>query len=583
MSQYSPLSHMPTNPKIFCLALITTVLVSGLLFINEAQGTNVASLISTDTTWTAAGSPYTLTGPTAIKKGTTLTIEAGVTVNINDYYIQVNGTLSAKGQSNQRININGGQLIFTAVSNGWNQQSNTGNILEFATIDQTEIRSDNALKLNGDIIKGSVAVGDNSVLTNNEITYQYAIVVGASSTITGNTINALLQTKDHTTISRNIIKPQTSADNGENPAITTWNSCTITDNTITGYRVFTMWAVYNNAIKAGHQTVIANNKIDGIISGAPSEIRGNIIEGGAISDSWSMMDQDRYVIYAISIDADTKSTIISNAIRGTAGGAVSAKSVTFTSNNVFGNVEASDNSEIINNIISGHVLGGGVFQNNRIINGGITLGSVSTVTDNSIEYGGIHGAAGTIRHNQISNADCGIETGSEAVNIQANTLTKNKVGIDVQSNSATIAYNNIEGCTEKSLKLSTASNLNAANNWWGTTDKQAIGDSIYDFKNDFNIGTVEIGPILEKRNAEAASEENLNLPSDEPITSTSTMHLPTFSFNSASPTQNDQTHSQSETGNLFLMEAVIGVSLLAIAVLAVFGILIRKKFTKKDK
>lgn len=189
---------------------------------------------------------------------------------------------------------------------------------------------------------------------------------------------------------------------------------------------------------------------------------------------------------------------------------------------------------------------------------------------------------GTIRNNLISNADCGIETGTEAVTIQANTLSKNKVGIDVQSNSAIIAYNNIEDCTEKSLKLSAANNLNAVNNWWGTTNKQAIRNSIYDFKNDFNIGTVEIDPILDKRNAEAATEQNMNLPSDEPITATSTLHLPTFSVSSTSPTQNTQTSSQSETQNLFPIEAVIGISLLAIAVLAAFGILARKKVAKKE-
>lgn len=43
--------------------------------------TDVTGLIASDTTWTADGSPYVLTGPVTIPAGVTLTIEAGVTVD----------------------------------------------------------------------------------------------------------------------------------------------------------------------------------------------------------------------------------------------------------------------------------------------------------------------------------------------------------------------------------------------------------------------------------------------------------------------------------------------------------------------
>ena len=60
-------------------------------------GTLVAGIIYTDTTWTKANSPYNLTGAIGIYQDVTLTIQPGVIVNLNGNYIQVNGTLAARG------------------------------------------------------------------------------------------------------------------------------------------------------------------------------------------------------------------------------------------------------------------------------------------------------------------------------------------------------------------------------------------------------------------------------------------------------------------------------------------------------
>jgi len=68
----------------FALASIT-------LFTVQAD-TNVTGIITSDTTWTKANSPYSLTGPVAVNSGITLTIEAGVQVYFNTYYLQVNGS-----------------------------------------------------------------------------------------------------------------------------------------------------------------------------------------------------------------------------------------------------------------------------------------------------------------------------------------------------------------------------------------------------------------------------------------------------------------------------------------------------------
>src|SRR3989304_9439853 len=86
-------------------AFLIAIMVGGLLFVGYAHfdtvqaSTEVIGIINSDATWTKANSPYTLTGPIRVNLGVTLTIEPGATVNLNNNYIQVNGTLHARGSS----------------------------------------------------------------------------------------------------------------------------------------------------------------------------------------------------------------------------------------------------------------------------------------------------------------------------------------------------------------------------------------------------------------------------------------------------------------------------------------------------
>ena len=94
--------------------IISTFTFSGRLQFGAAQaGTNVVGIITSSTNWTKADSPYTLTGPVAVNTGVTLTIEAGTLVNLNDFYIQVNGTLIAIGSDGEKISFNNGEIVFT--------------------------------------------------------------------------------------------------------------------------------------------------------------------------------------------------------------------------------------------------------------------------------------------------------------------------------------------------------------------------------------------------------------------------------------------------------------------------------------
>jgi len=63
--------------------------------------------------------------------------------------------------------------------------------------------------------------------------------------------------------------------------------------------------------------------------------------------------------------------------------------------------------------------------------------------------------------------------------------------------------------------------VTVSNNWWGTTDQQAISNSIYDSKNDFNLGTVNFVPFLAAPNPQAPSL-NTPIPTPHPSASPST-------------------------------------------------------------
>ena len=73
--------------------------------------TNISGIISSDTTWTLADSPYTILGDIGVSSGTTLTIESGVIINFSgDYRILVKGNLLSSGKIGSLITFNGNSV-----------------------------------------------------------------------------------------------------------------------------------------------------------------------------------------------------------------------------------------------------------------------------------------------------------------------------------------------------------------------------------------------------------------------------------------------------------------------------------------
>jgi hypothetical protein len=186
-----------TVRKSLPMVLLTAVIVSGLTLVNSAHfGTVQASagvigIITSNTTWTKASSPYDLIGPTAVDKGVTLIIEPGVTVNLGGYYIEVNGTLYARGSSADPIRFNGGRIEFRGSSTSWNEQTGSGSIIENGILSSIVIDiNDTSPKINNNSIKGHINGHQGSfIISNNYIVgdgYVAVIVTGLGSPIISN-------------------------------------------------------------------------------------------------------------------------------------------------------------------------------------------------------------------------------------------------------------------------------------------------------------------------------------------------------------------------------------------------------------
>ena len=187
--------------KSLFVAFLTGMLFGGFALAGTSQlatvkaATSVTGIIYSDTTWTKAGSPYSLTGPVLVSEGVTLTIEPGVAVNLNGHYIQVNGTLHAIGNSKDKIHINGvggtsspeSKITFTAINEEYSEQTGSGSIIENAIIDSTTIDVvASSVKISKNIINGVISAGASSIISNNIITGK--VGASGSAVVSNNTI-----------------------------------------------------------------------------------------------------------------------------------------------------------------------------------------------------------------------------------------------------------------------------------------------------------------------------------------------------------------------------------------------------------
>jgi len=145
----------------FLIAMMVggSVLVGTVHFSGAETSIPANSIIASDTTWTKANSPYNLDGNVLVNNGVTLTIQAGTIVNLGSYYIEINGTLQAIGNSASPITFNGGKggyITFTQYSTNWNQLTDAGCIIQNAILTNgLSINIFNAPKISNNMMTGT--------------------------------------------------------------------------------------------------------------------------------------------------------------------------------------------------------------------------------------------------------------------------------------------------------------------------------------------------------------------------------------------------------------------------------------------
>jgi parallel beta-helix repeat protein len=136
-------------------------------------------IINSNTTWDKTSSPYTLTAPITICSGATLTIEAGVQVNLNGNSLQADGTLVAQGSSTEKVYLSGGSLIL-----------NSNSIIENAVVSDTShitVNSSSPSVSHSQIDSRIIVKGGSPVISNNILSEGiHADAVGGPVTIKNN-------------------------------------------------------------------------------------------------------------------------------------------------------------------------------------------------------------------------------------------------------------------------------------------------------------------------------------------------------------------------------------------------------------
>jgi parallel beta-helix repeat protein len=223
-----------------------------------------------------------------------------------------------------------------------------------------------------------------------------------------------------------------------------------------------------------------------------------------------------------------------------------------------------------------------------------TPGQPVSITGNTIHgcSAGINGGIGgiiTVEKNLLINNNYGLAISScKEATIRDNTIANNVIGINLDHfPSVTLSNNNIEGNSQNSIFLAnTTNNINAENNWWGTTDTSMIDKLIYDFNDDANLGKVNYTPFLTASNPQAIPNPNapiptlspLNSPTPTPIASTPT----SGTTNSPTPTHLTGTPTSFFGGNNGLELGIFIALILTIALLIVLIVLVLKKRPKAE-
>ena len=495
------------------LGLVTGYSSPGLALAGDLSSTDVGGVISTDTTWNLAGSPYIVVSNVLVQSGVRLTIEPGVQVRFNaGRSLQIDGELIARGTS--------GSLI-TFTSNVGTSPGDWGYILF------TDSSVDAAYDVGGNYLSGSII--------------QYAVIEYAGGASVSE--NAALRIEAASPyIAHNTIRHSASAG---------------------------IW-VFNNGAPRIVSNTASNNTDYGISAIGSVEVRGNVLSdnGGGI-----YLGGGTYMVVADNVIADNDGPGIDSS-QGSGTAAISGNTITanegygigFThgpfsgwnaeirgntvANNASGGIYWNSGSvTMTHNTIAGNLGGGGIYANSGYVTireniivgnsastagGGVWVSDTAyemlmavTITHNVIaentattQGGGIYGG-GAMSYNSLIRNRAGNGAAANFVRLyygaDEGDLSNNTILGNVPTGSGVLRAvsisghppfnaNNIYDNTGYALYNANAqgtANLDAEDNWWGTTSDLAIQSLIYDWLDDSNLGLVDYSPYRTSHNTAA--------------------------------------------------------------------------------
>ncbi len=463
---------MPKHALGFILTatLFFSMLFSVCSFGSWVQASTVINsvIITSDTTWTKQGSPYSLNGPVAVDANVTLTIEAGTVINLNRTYIQVRGTLNARGTETDRIIFNNGFVAFTAQSAGWNEQTSTGSIIQNANFTKDwPYYEDSSFQYKAQI----VAEGSSPKLTGVYGAYRVEISGGNSQV--------------------------TFCRFGHLKAV---GSQAISDNTLDSAEVYGSQTFLRNRVDVLYleeTPSVLGNEIRQLSSRGTPLIKENII---GEKDSLSYSDR------AITVK-DGRPNIFSNIIYDGMWAECESANIwnntisympRWSNDEVAVYLKCSREALIENNVVTGLVSPQRGLDFPR--NGVDTVGPFSTA------YGLQVNAESTISHNLISGcskASILVESGTATIEdniLNEGGLILNSVDVEIHRNNLQINANGVY------LWSQSEGPVNATDNWWGTTDEAEIQQKIFDKAEDYNLPKVNYTPFLASPNTQAGPD-----------------------------------------------------------------------------
>ncbi len=249
-------------------------------------------------------------------------------------------------------------------------------------------------------------------------------------------------------------------------------------------------------------------------SGANVEIRNCLIE---------------YASTAIKLGDDVKKVVIDRCVIAD-GGIITESKSTVTNSEIKGGINIKNGN---NNLIKGNI----------IADGGITISHRSddnVIEDNSIKAGvrrnGVYtgynrtdywnapssysySTRNKIKGNTITNCGTGIHISGGSANIISNNIIRNNTKDGINLGDGTVINNSIKGNTGYGIRVDDAvkinnneiygntkfdlyntgsSEIDASNNWWGTTIESEITAKIFDYFIDAKMGIVKFKPFLKE-------------------------------------------------------------------------------------